>query len=89
MRVPIPQYLSRPMCVLWWETDELVVGAMSFSFGMLIGGWIPIVLALAAFMAYRHFRKEAGRGFVNHLPYILGFKAFEGFPHAYVDKFEE
>lgn len=89
MKVPIPQYLSKPMCVLWWETDEIIVGVMAFVFGLVIGGYVSLLLALGIFLAYRHFRKEAGRGFINHLPYILGFSSFKGFPHAYVDKFEE
>lgn len=89
MKVSIPQYLSRPMCILWWESDELIVGLMAFSFGFIIGGLMPLLIAAIIFTIYRRLRKEAGRGFINHLPYILGFNSFEGFPHAYVDKFEE
>lgn len=89
MEVPIPQYLSKPMCVLWWETDELVVGMLSFAFAIFIGGLAPIGIATAVVYFYSRFRKTAGRGFIQHLPYILGFKVFEGFPHAYVTKFEE
>lgn len=89
MQVDVPQYLSRPMCVLWFETDEIVVGLMTFIFAMAVGGFIPVIMALVIFLIYRNFRKKAGRGFLIHLPYMIGLKTFQGFPHSYVTKFEE
>jgi len=87
--VTMPQYLSRPMCVLFWESDELVIGLMALTIAFVVTGVIAFMVAIGVFMLYRRFRKTAGRGFLQHLPYIFGLKSFEGFPHAYIEEFAE
>lgn len=87
--VSMPQYLSRPMAILFWESDELVIGLMALTIAFVVTGIVAFLIAIGVFTMYRRFRKSAGRGFLQHLPYILGLKSFEGFPHAYIDEFEE
>lgn len=88
MAVRIPQFLNRPMAVLWFESDELIVGLMGFYIAILSGG-LTWLFALLLFLYYRKVKKRSSRGLLRHLPHIFGLKTFKGFPHSFVTEFME
>lgn len=88
MTVRIPQFLNRPMAILIFESDEVVIGMFGFYIAMLSGS-ISWLFALFLFFYYRRVKKRSSRGLLRHLPHIFGFKSFKGFPHAFVTEFME
>lgn len=84
----VPYFLNQPMAVLWFEMDEIAIGMLGFYLGMLSGG-LMWLFALFLFIYYRRVKKRSGRGLLRHLPHILGFKTFKGFPHSFVNEFME
>lgn len=76
------------MAILWFESDEITIGMLGFYIAILSGG-LTWFFALFLFFYYRQVKKNSSRGLLRHLPHILGFKTFKGFPHAFVTEFME
>lgn len=89
MAVRVPIFLNRPMAVLWFESDELIIGLLTFYITLLSGGGILLFLPVIAFSYYKKVKKKSGRGLLRHIPHMLAFKSFQGFPHSYVTEFME
>jgi len=94
-QVRFPQYLSRPPKVLWWDMDVFLIFAVLFVLAMLLGfesltGFIiGGVLAVLAPYTYDHIKKKYPRGFLKYLMYILGLMKLDGYPDAFIQRFEE
>lgn len=84
----IPYFLNQPMALVWFESDEVIIGLLGLYLGILSGGFMWFI-GLFGFLYYRHIKKKSSRGLLRHLPHILGFKTFKGFPHAFVTEFME
>jgi len=85
----IPQYLHRPLQVLWWESDEFVVVMLGLILWLLFGGYYFILIGLIVPFFYSRFKKRHSRGFFGHLMYFLGFKKFKGYPEFFMKDFIE
>ena len=84
----IPQYLHRPSQILWFESDEFVILLISLIFGFTMG-LVMLGAGIAGFLGYKKIKKQYPRGFFRHIPYLLGFKTFERFPHVFITDFHE
>ncbi len=85
----IPRFLSRPIPLLFVEADELgillFVGFIGFDIHIALG----VVLLPLTYFVYKNLKRKNGKGFIRHIPHMLGFKTFKGFPHAFVKEFYE
>lgn len=57
-----PQYLNRPLQVLWWETDDLIMMMMAFFIALVFGGWTWL-LVLVVPITYGRMKKTAQEAF--------------------------
>jgi len=85
----IPQYLHRPLVVLWWESDEFALFASGIVLWYLFGGYILLLTGLVIPIVYSKVKKRYPRGFFNHLAYYSGFASFRGYPDFFVKDFYE
>lgn len=83
-----PQYLSRPIQILWFETDELVLGLFTLTLALIYGNIMWPVFFVSQFLYTRTKRKNS-RGFLKHLLYALGFLNIKGYPAYFEREFHE
>ena len=83
-----PQYLSRPIQILWFEIDEVVIFLFCFTATLIYGRWMWIVFPLVQYFYVRTKRKNA-RGFLKHVLYVLGFTRMKGYPEYFQKEFWE
>lgn len=85
----IPQYLHKPLQVLWWETDEFMIVGLGFGLWLMFGGYYFIIIGLTVPYIYSKFKKKHSRGFLKHLMYFSGFKGMKGYPDFFMKDFIE
>lgn len=83
-----PQYLSRPLQVLWWETDDLMLMLTSFVLSLIFGGWVWFSIIFVPFF-YSRMKKSQPRGFLVHTLYYIGFLNFKNYPTYFEKDFLE
>lgn len=83
-----PQYLSRPIQILWFETDELVLGLFTLTLALIYGNIMWLVFLVSQYLYTRTKRKNA-RGFLKHLLYALGLIQINGYPPYFEREFHE
>jgi type IV conjugative transfer system protein TraL len=79
-----PQYLSSPMQVLWFESDEIGVICVFGTIALIFGGFTWLLI-IAAPWYYSHIKKRYPRGFLRHVLYFVGIVRLDRYP----DYFEE
>jgi type IV conjugative transfer system protein TraL len=84
----MPQYLSNPIQMLWWEKDEVLLILSLFSGALLFGGFMWLALFVIPF-SYSRFKKNYPKGFLQHLLYFIGIMKFDGYPTAFEKHFIE
>jgi len=84
----VPEYLHRPIQVLWFEQDELLSIVMGYVVGFMAGGWWYLCV-IAVPYAYIKVRRRRARGFLIHLQYTLGLLTFKGYPGAFQNNYSE
>lgn len=85
---PFPQYLSKPIQVLWFETDELILG-LFFLVLALVYGKLMWVIFFASQYFYISTKKRKPRGYLKHLLYMLGLAKMQGYPDYWQKDFHE
>ena len=88
MRTQFPQYLSAPLQVLFWDTDELCIILMFFTIAMIFGS-VTWLLVVAGPWGYSSVKKRYPRGFIRHLLYFAGLIDFQKYPDFLEDEFIE
>lgn len=83
-----PQYLSRPIQILWFETDELVLCLFTLTLALLYGKIMWLVFFVSQYLYTRTKRKNS-RGFLKHLLYMLGFVQMKNYPEYFDREFHE
>jgi len=83
-----PQYLSKPIQILWFEIDELVIFIFSFTGTLIYGGIFWILCPLVTYLYVRTKRKKP-RGFLKHMSYVLGFLEMRNYPDFFQQEFHE
>jgi len=84
----VPEYLHRPIQVLWFEQDELLSIVMGYVVGFMAGGWWYLSVIGVPY-AYIKIRRMRERGFLIHLQYALGLLTFKGYPGAFQHYYSE
>lgn len=85
----VPQTLSKPSIVLWWEMDEALIIFGSF------GAWVAYTNVWSfAFLAvvpyvYVKSKSKSSNGFLKHLVYRTGLFDIPGYPSALHNEFRE
>ncbi|HSH30930.1 MAG TPA: type IV conjugative transfer system protein TraL [Thiohalobacter sp.] len=88
MKRHMPQYLHKPLQILFFEQDELVILLVSYFLANMIGGYAWLLLLLMT-PAYIWAKRRYPRGFLTQLPYRLGLLCWQGYPSVYHRKFRE
>jgi len=85
---PFPQYLSNPIQVLWFESDELAVIVFCFILAMLYGDLFWLLLFVGPY-TYSRTKKAKPRGYLFHLLYMIGLIKMRGYPDYFEQSFHE
>ena len=88
MKKKFPQYLSAPLQVLFWDSDELCIIMMFFTIALIFGSvtWLVVVVGP---WGYTHVKKKYPRGFIRHILYFAGLVKFQKYPEYYENVFIE
>lgn len=89
MKAFVPQYLHRPNKIAMMEMDEFGVLVQGFSLALILKSFFLIIVGIAAFFLYRVAKAKYPRGFLKHIPYIVGLKQFHHFPNVFITTFRE
>ena len=84
----MPQYLSAPYQLLWFEPDDLGIMVVGYMLAMVFGGifWLAMIIAP---VAYGKVKKSYPKGFLRHLFYFAGWTELKGYPSFYEEVFIE
>lgn len=85
---PFPQYLSKPIQVLWFETDELVLGMFFFILALVYGKFMWLLFFGSQYY-YIRTKKKKPRGYLKHLLYVLGLVKMKNYPDYLQKDFHE
>lgn len=83
-----PQYLGKPIQVLWFELDELVIFVFTLTFALIYGGVVWIIF-IATQWFYTRTKRRHARGFLKHILYILGLVEMKNYPEYFEKEFHE
>ena len=83
-----PQYLGKPIQVLWFELDELIIFVFTLTFALIYGGFMWIIFIAIQWFYTRTKRKHA-RGFLKHILYTLGLLEMKNYPEYFEKEFHE
>lgn len=85
----VPQYLSAPLQIYIFESDE--VGIISGIVGWMIifGGWLPFISLFVIPYLYRRTKMKYPKGFLKHLSYYFGMKDMAPYPGPFENIFYE
>jgi len=83
-----PQYLSSPIQVLWFETDELGIIMLCFLLAEILNGWFWLLLIIGPFI-YSRSKLKYPRGFLKHMLYLSGIKGLHNYPSTFEKTFVE
>ncbi len=78
----VPQYLSSPYQLLWFEADDLAIMVVFFLLALMFGGWLLYVSIIAGPVIYGKIKHSYPRGFIKHIMYftgLVGIKKYPGF----------
>ncbi len=86
--VEFPQYLSAPIQILKWESDEIAIAVGCYLLTLMIGKLLwPGVIAGPWY--YIILKRRYPRGFLRHAFYYVGITRFHGYPEHFVTTFQE
>ena len=83
-----PQYLSAPVQVLWFETDELAIIILFFLLASIFHGFLWI-FCIAGPFAYSRLKSKYPSSFLQHMLYFSGIKNLKYYPNAFANTFSE
>lgn len=83
-----PQYLGKPIQVLWFELDELIIFIFTLTLALIYGGLMWIIFIGVQWFYTRTKRKHA-KGFLKHILYMLGFLEMKNYPEYFEKEFHE
>lgn len=83
----LPQYLHRPVQILWFGSDEFVLVMSSVFVAAIVGGLIGWML-IGALLLFLPWKRSKARGFLPHLAWRWGlvkFRNYAGDPKCYLE----
>lgn len=85
----VPQYLSSPLQIYIFESDEVGLIAGIVGWIMIFGGWLSVISLFAVPYLYRKTKLRYPKGFLKHLSYFLGLKDMAPYPGPFENLFHE
>jgi len=85
----MPQYLTQPYQLLWFEPDDMVVMTGAYLMAMIFSGWFWWLMMIVLPTVYSKAKKGQPRGFLRHSLYKLGWVPMKGYPEFFEDEFIE
>ncbi|WP_339145180.1 hypothetical protein [Pseudoalteromonas galatheae] len=88
MKERMPRYIHKPLQILWFDVNEVVILVIFYLAAMTFGGlmWLTLIIGPALIIPYK--RKQP-RGFFQHAMYLLGYAKLWGYPLPVSKKFKE
>lgn len=83
-----PQYLSAPVQVLWFETDELAIIILFFLLASIFHG-VLWIFCIAGPFAYSSLKNRYPSSFLQHMLYFSGIKRLKNYPTSFANTFSE
>lgn len=82
----VPQYLHKPLRILWFDSDDLMIMMVAYIIAMSLGGylWLGVIAVPVAYIFYKN---NKPRGFLRHVFYQLGIYRLQGYPSPYIKRF--
>ena len=84
----LPQYLHRPVQILWFGSDEFILVMSTIFVGLIVGGLIGRSL-VGALLLFIPWKRSKPRGFLPHLAWRWGLLAFPHYPGPTQTRFYE
>ncbi len=89
MKNRFPQYLSSPLQIIIFETDDLSIFFIAFGLWMFCANWMTFALMFAVPYTYMKLKVKYPNGFLMHFIYLAGFKDLGGYPISFETEFAE
>jgi hypothetical protein len=88
MQARMPRYIHKPLQVLWFDINEIMIIVMFYLAAMSFGGlmWLILIGGPVLFIPYK--RKQS-RGYFQHVLYQVGFVELAGYPVPAANQFRE
>lgn len=83
-----PQYLSKPIQVLWFETDELILFVFTLTLALIYGKIMWLIFLVVQYF-YTRTKRVKPRGFLKHVFYMLGLIKIRNYPDYFQREFHE
>ena len=84
-----PRYLSSPLQIFIFETDELGMVFFFLLLSQMFSGWYMYLLLIIAPWVYKNMKRNHPRGFLRHLLYVVGIVQFKNCPNYFDKTFRE
>ena len=75
----LPQYLHRPVQILWFGSDEFLLATSSVFVAAIVGGLVGWAL-IAALLLFIPWKRTKPRGYLAHLAWRWGLVSFPHYP---------
>ena len=84
----LPQYLHKPVQILWFGSDEFVLVVTTIFVAVIVGGLVgwAFITALLLFLPWK---RAQPRGFLAHLAWRWGMLHFRHYPGPTQTRFYE
>ena len=87
-RIRMPKYLHKPLQILWFDVNEIIIIVICYLMAMTFGGISWFILIIGPLMLIPYKRKKP-RGYFQHVLIQLGFSKLIGYPIPVSKKFRE
>jgi type IV conjugative transfer system protein TraL len=84
----LPQYLHRPVQILWFASDEFVLVLVAVFVAAVVGGLVGWML-IGALLLFIPWQRTKPRGFLPHLAWRWGLLSLRGYPGPTQTRFFE
>lgn len=84
----LPQYLYRPIQLLFFEADDVVAAGIGYLMGFFMGGWFWFAILVLP-VVYGFAKKGRPRGFLKHMVWAIGWAPMSGYPGFFDGEFFE
>lgn len=87
--IKVPQYLSTPVQIAWFEADEISIIGILFTNALVFWGWASWALLITGTYFYITAKHKYQRGFLKHMFFFIGLTVVEGYPGPFEKDFME
>ena len=85
----VPEYLDRPMTVVMFDMDEVIVFIACLYVWFMFGGWLLALFSVVVPWLYHRKKQDNPRGYIQHLLYFVGLQKLHNYPEYFDYEFHE